>query len=78
MNKAVEAPSKIRLNVNVTPSLFETINKLAVCEGGSKGDVLKKAITLLEVAVKAKENGGRLVIVNDEKGVKKEIEIIGI
>lgn len=72
-NKKVE---KVRLNVNITPALADTIANLADCEGASKGEIVKKAIALFEVVVEAKQSGGKLLIVDDKANTQREI--IGI
>jgi hypothetical protein len=54
---------KIRLSLDVSPELNNLLNELASKTGGTKSDVLRKAITLMDVAVDAAANGGKLTIV---------------
>jgi hypothetical protein len=67
---------KVRLNVNITPALADTIANLADCEGASKAEIVKKAIALFEVVVEAKEKGGKLLIIDEKANTQREI--IGI
>lgn len=68
--------SKVRLSLDVSPELNEVLERLADATHGSKSDVLRKAIALMEVAVDAKENGKKLGIV--ERGQTVSTEIVGI
>lgn len=70
--------SKVRLNINVPTPVANKLNKLAQDSGYSKSDMLQKAVLLLEAVISAQEKGGRLVIVNEEEGIQKETNFIGI
>jgi predicted transcriptional regulator len=58
---------KVRLSLDVSTELNKTLEELAEKTSGSKSDVLRKAIALMEVAVEAKEHGQNVGVV-DKKG----------
>ncbi|MGF1934668.1 MAG: DNA-binding protein [Nostoc sp. ChiQUE02] len=65
-----------QMNLDLSPELYETLNNLAQQINGDNGDVLLKAIALLEVALEAKQKGKYIWIVDDKQNL--ETEIIGI
>ena len=65
---------KIRLSLDVSPELNDVIEKLA--DGGSKSEVLRKAIALMRVASEAHKNGKKFGIAKDSASL--ETEIVGI
>lgn len=67
---------KVRLSLDVSPELNDTLERLAEATHGSKSEVLRKAIALMEVAVETRRAGKKLGIV--EKGQPVATEIIGI
>jgi len=67
---------RIKLSVEVSPELYETIERLAKKGHESKSDVLRKGIALMQVAVEAKQEGKRIGIA--AQGQPLEKEIIGI
>lgn len=64
---------KVRLSLDVSPQLYETLDKLANKTHGSKSDVLRKAIVLMEVALEAKERRQKLGLLNEDREVVSEI-----
>lgn len=66
----------VRLSLDVSPQLNETLESLAERTHGTKSDVLRKAIALLEVAVEAKEQGKDFGVA--EKGTALATKIVGI
>lgn len=66
----------IRLSLDVSPELNETLESLAEATHGTKSDVLRKAIALMEIAVDAKRDGLKLGVV--EKDQRVATEIIGL
>jgi hypothetical protein len=64
-----------RLNIHFTDKQKELLDELAVDLGTTKAGVLKKGMSLLQVAVREKRSGNQLGVVRDDKVVK---EIIGI
>lgn len=67
---------KVRLSLIVSPELNDTLNELAQKLGGTKSEVLRRAIALMEVMVDAKEQGKKIGIA--EKDQPLATEIIGI
>jgi predicted transcriptional regulator len=62
--------TKVRLTVDVTDELNRKLDELALATGGSKSDLLRKAITLIDLAVEAKRKGRHVAVVdNDDKVV---------
>ena len=67
---------RIKLSVEVSPELYETIEKLAKRGHETKSDVLRKGIALMQVAADAKQEGKKIGIA--APGQTLETEIIGI
>ncbi len=67
---------KVRLSLDISSEMNELLEKLADLTGGTKSDVLRKAITLMEVAVEAKRNGKKFGIA--EKDQPLATEIVGL
>lgn len=67
---------KVRLSLDISPELNELLESLADSIGGTKSEVLRKAIALMEVAVEAKRQGKKFGIA--EKNQTLTTEIIGI
>ncbi|MGB9182346.1 MAG: ribbon-helix-helix domain-containing protein [Pyrinomonadaceae bacterium] len=67
---------KIRLSLDISPELNALLEQLAAKTGGTKSDVLRKAIALMEVAVDAKRRGLKLGLA--EKDQQLATEIIGL
>lgn len=68
--------AKVRLSFEITPELNREIEQIADQVGGSKTEVLKKAIALMRVAVDAKREGKKLGIA--EKSQSLTTEIVGL
>lgn len=67
---------RIQVNLELSPELYETISNLKQQINGDTAEVLLKGITLLEVALEAKQQGKQLWITDDKQNL--ETEIIGI
>ncbi|NDJ21921.1 DNA-binding protein [Nostoc sp. B(2019)] len=67
---------RIQINLDLSPELHETLNKLAQQINGDNAEVLLKAIALMEVAVEAKQKGKHLWIADENQNL--ETEVIGI
>ncbi|MUH01201.1 DNA-binding protein [Scytonema sp. UIC 10036] len=65
----------IRFNLDVSPEVNETLEQLAQKIGGTKGDVLRQAIALMQIAIIAKENGKKFGIVEPHQNLRTEILI---
>lgn len=72
----IKDKEKIRLSLDISPELNTLLEQLAVKTGGTKSDVLRKAIALMEVAVDAKRRGLKLGLA--EKDQPLATEIIGL
>jgi predicted transcriptional regulator len=66
----------VRLSLDVSPELNETLETLAQKIHGSKSDVLRKAVALMEVAVRAKEDKKKFGVA--APGQTLETEIVGL
>jgi predicted transcriptional regulator len=64
------------LSLDISPELNDLLNDLAAKMGGTKSDVLRKAIALMEIAVDAKRQGKKFGIA--EKDQQLATEIVGI
>jgi predicted transcriptional regulator len=67
---------KVRLSLDISPELNALLESLAAKTGGTKSDVLRKAIALMEVAVDGKRRGLKLGLA--EKDQPLATEIIGL
>nr|WP_201280427.1 CopG family transcriptional regulator [Hassalia byssoidea] len=68
-----EAEDMVRLNLDLSPELNEILEELANKIGGSKSDVLRQAITLMQVMVIAKEQTKKLGIAEADQLIANEI-----
>lgn len=71
---------KIRLSLDVSPELDNLLKSLAEEIDGSKSDVLRKAIALMDVAVQANKEHRKLLIADRDVNIDSPNvqEIIGI
>ena len=67
---------EIRLSLDISPETNSLLEDLAKKIGGTKSDVLRKAIVLMEVAVEAKRQGRKFGIA--EKDQPLATEIVGL
>jgi len=67
---------RIKLSVEVSPELYEIIEKLAKQGHETKSDIFRKGIALMKVAAEAKQAGKKIGIA--APGQTLETEIIGI
>ncbi|KYC42918.1 DNA-binding protein [Scytonema hofmannii PCC 7110] len=65
----------IRFHLDVSPELDRTLEKLAQKIGGTKSDVLRQAIALMQIAIIAQENGKKVGIVDTNQSLTTEILI---
>jgi len=66
----------IRVSLDVSPELFETLETLSEKTHTSKADVLRRAIALMQVSVAAKEQGKRVGAA--EAGQSLATEFVGL
>ncbi len=67
------AQDMVRLNLDLSPELNEILEELANKIGGSKSDVLRQAITLMQIMVIAKEQTNKLGITEADQLIATEI-----
>lgn len=65
--------SKVRLSLDISPEANELLERLAAQIGGTKSDVLRKAIVLMEVAIQAKRDGKKFGIADKDQQLATEI-----
>lgn len=63
----------VRLSLDLSASLDDTLENLARKMGTSKAEVLRKGLALVEVAVDAKEHGQKLGVADSAQQLKREI-----
>jgi predicted transcriptional regulator len=64
---------RVRLSLDLSPELNSLLEDLASAIDGSKSDVLRKGIVLMELAVRAKREGRKFGIANPEQSLATEI-----
>lgn len=64
---------KVRLNFVVSSEINETLEELANKTGGTKTEVFRRAIALMEVIVDAKEQGKKVGITDKDRNLLTEI-----
>jgi metal-responsive CopG/Arc/MetJ family transcriptional regulator len=67
---------KIRLSLQVSQELNQTIEEIAENTGANRTDVIRQALALMKVAHSAKKEGKHLGIVHDAS--KLDTEIVGL
>jgi LysM repeat protein len=67
---------KVRLTVDVSAELNQTLSRLAQDSGTTKSEILRKAVTLMEVAAQARDRGQKLALIDRQDPA--ETEIVGI
>ncbi len=67
---------RIRLSLDVSPELNNLIEDLARRTDGSKSDVLRRAIALMDVAVQANERGLKVGVA--DRGETLSTEFVGL
>ena len=73
LTTAGNATGDVRYHLTLSPQLNAALERLAEQGHSTKGDVLRKAIALFDVAAEAKEKGQRLAILDGEGKVVEEI-----
>ncbi len=64
---------KVRLSLDISRELNDLLEELAARTGGTKSDVLRKAIALMEVAVDGKRRGLKLGLADRDQQLTTEI-----
>jgi len=70
------ADQTIRLSLDVSPELYDTLTTLASKLHSTKSDVLQKAVALMEVSVRAKEQHKKFRVAAPDQPL--ETEIVGL
>jgi len=70
---AIERGQKVRLSLDISAELNDLLERLAADTGGTKSDVLRKAIALMEVAVEAKRRGQKFGVAGRDQQLATEI-----
>ncbi len=63
----------VRLTVDVSPDVYQKIGDIADRLHTSKGDVLRKGLAYMEVAVEAKEQGKKFGVAESDQILTTEI-----
>lgn len=65
----------IHFNLDLSPELNDTLEQMAKKIGGTKTDVLRQAIALMQIVVTAKEQGRKFGIAEVDQPLATEILI---
>ncbi len=68
-----DAQGMVRLNLDLSPELNQILEELSSQIGGSKSDVLRQAITMMQIIVTAKEQMKKLGITEADRLIANEI-----
>ena len=63
----------VRFSLDMAPESSQLLEELAAATGGTKSDVLRKAVALMEVAMKGKKRGLRLGLASENQELTTEI-----
>jgi predicted transcriptional regulator len=72
MNETIEM---VHLNLDLSPELNDKLEEIAQKIGGTKTDVLRQAIALMQIAIAAKEQGKKFGIAESNQPLTTEINI---
>ena len=67
---------RVKISLDLSPELYETLKNVAQQLDGDMAEVLLKGIVLMQIAVEAKQNRKHLWITDENQTL--ETEIIGI
>ena len=70
---AEEVNPKIRVSLDISPELYAKLQGLAHDIRGTKSDVLRKSLALMDVAVQARKNGKKIGIADTSEQLSTEI-----
>lgn len=70
------ATEKIRLSLQVSQELNQTLEEIAESTGTNRTDVIRQALALMKVAHQGKKEGRHLGLVADPK--RLDTEIVGL
>lgn len=69
----MEEKKAVRMSLELSPQLNAKLDELSEKLHASKADVLRKAIALIEVAVRAKEEGKKFGVAAPDQELSTEI-----
>lgn len=65
----------VHLNLDVSPELNERLEEIANKIGGTKSDVLRQSIALMQIVLAAKEQGKKFGIAEPDQPLSTEIVV---
>lgn len=68
-----EAVPKIRVSLDISPELYAKLQALSHDIRGTKSDVLRKSLALMDVAVQARKQGKKIGIADRSEQLSTEI-----
>lgn len=68
-----KAADKIRVSLDVSPELFAKLQAMARDMRGTKSDVLRKSLALMDVAIDARKRGKKIGIADSSDQLTTEI-----
>jgi len=68
-----QAADRVRLSVEMSPEMNEKLTELSRKIHGSKSDVLRRALVLMDVAVRARDEGHKLGVASQDQTLLTEI-----
>ena len=68
-----EANPKVRVSLDISPELYAKLQGLARDIRGTKSDVLRKSLALMDVAVQARKDGKKIGIADRSEQLTTEI-----
>ena len=63
----------VRLNITMPDALNQKLDQMAADSDQNKSEIIRKALTLFEVAWQGKSDGRKLALVNKEGNITTEI-----
>lgn len=74
--RASRSRATVKMSLHLSPETNDTLEQLSEDNHMTKSELLRKALALIEVALKNKEKGNHLIIV--DKNDEKVSEIVGL
>ena len=74
--KAEEGMERVRVSLDISAELYEKLQAMARDIHGTKSDVLRKSLVLMDVALEARKNGKKIGLA--DRSDQLTTEIIGI
>ena len=68
-----EAAQKIRVSLDISPELYAKLQEMARDIRGTKSDVLRKSLALMDVAIQARKDGKKIGIADRTEQLTTEI-----